>query len=223
MVRIITMITIIDLIFNDVNMHGLAPTQAHAFAPALAAPVAAIGALELAEITVSAAAAIGVISITQNQEYRREISALIEKVRTETGEVLKTALSEASILLRKISGRAASCGDPGSGASRNVGRFCTSSPEACCVDYFSKFRERMDKRRDGIRVFRNKRFNKLSCCLEWDSMHGGFEIFDERGNHLGERGCDDLSDDPCTYSENRGRHALPASSTHKPRSAACGR
>ncbi len=199
---------------------NFAPTEAHAIAPAVAAPAVAIGALELAALTTATAFALGAITGSQNESFQRQISELIRDIKTTTGEILGATLSEVSILLKKVSGGKV-CKDANETAARRVNS-CNSSPEACCGDYFSKFKNRLEKGRGGIRIFKNDHRNKLLCCLEWDGTHGGFEIFDDHGNHLGERGCEDLSDDPCQYSESRGRHAKPASSTHHTRSAMCG-
>lgn len=99
------------------------------------------------------------------------------------------------------------------------------SPENFCPDYGDNFA------RDGYEVtrakgggweVRKKGKRKVLCCLEWDDLHCGFEIFDKRGRHKGEVGCLPDEFNPCEYNPNRGKHAVPSPSNHKPRTRACG-
>lgn len=192
--------------------------------PALAAPVAAIGALELAKATVATAFAIGAISVVQRDDFQRQISDQIERIGTATDDVVKASIEDVTVLLKTIHGKAKALCSPLKHSGDKLGPTCKASPEECCVDFLHKFKGRVDKERGGYKVFKGLggKHNKVECCLEWDRLHGGFEIFDKNGNHLGERGCDDLSDDPCDFTKSRGSHAKPNSSNHRPRSSACG-
>lgn len=195
---------------------------AHAVAPAiaLAAPAAAIGALELAAVSASAALAIGVITVAQNEEYQRVIGLKIAAIKDSTKEMLDSTIEDALAFAKSITEKNNVCKTvPQERKAHSVG--CTQSPEACCQDFLSKFSNRVQKTRGGFRIFQNPNNNRAACCMEWDHVHGGFEIFDNRGNHLGERGCEDLSDDPCKNTLSRGKHALPSNKNHSPKSPLC--
>lgn len=95
-----------------------------------------------------------------------------------------------------------------------------NSPENFCPDFMRNFgrdRYKLVKKAGSWVVTKG---GKFQCCLEWDSLHCGFEIFDKRGRHKGEVGC--LADEfnPCDYNPSRGSHARPQTD-HKPRSQAC--
>lgn len=95
-----------------------------------------------------------------------------------------------------------------------------NSPENFCGNFLQNFaREkfRIEKARGGYLVTRR---GKFQCCLEWDDLHCGFEIFNKRGAHLGEVGCLEDEFDPCEKNLNRGSHARPQKD-HRPRSQTC--
>jgi hypothetical protein len=106
---------------------------------------------------------------------------------------------------------------------------CRGGVRECCHDYMQKFGARIQQRNSrrappGYLVYEinPNGTRQVSCCMEWDRTHGGFEVFRNRGRqHLGERGCDDLADDPCARTAGRGSHAQSARASHQPRSAAC--
>jgi hypothetical protein len=128
--------------------------------------------------------------------------------------------------------------NPNSGTAAAAGATAERTPRAqqcrggvreCCQQYLDKFDARLVRRSDsngntGYLVYEiaPNGSRRVSCCLEYDRMHGGFEIFRNR-QHLGERGCDDLDrDDPCANSPERGGHAqIDRSGRHEPRSQAC--
>lgn len=189
---------------------------------ALTAPVVTVGALELLQLTAAAAATYGVISVAQNEGFQNKVGAVKEKVIEATVDMVEKVEKDSVELFDKLAravGVKKDC-SPGNKTDRAVAT-CTSAPEVCCKDFFSKFKGQSEHTHGGFRIWKNIKHNKLMCCLEWDHLHGGFEIFDRHGNHMGERGCDDLNEDPCANTESRGRHAMPASSTHRPRTAAC--
>lgn len=97
-----------------------------------------------------------------------------------------------------------------------------NSPENFCPDFIENFKSegyQVTKKKGGWVV---EMAGKFLCCLEWDNLHCGFEIFDKRGKHKGEVGCllDELN--PCQYNPSRGLHASPQLD-HTPRSQACKR
>ena len=181
------------------------------------APGVAIGSLEVMAATAAGAAAIGMISASRNREFQAAVAAAIEKIKTATMDAVRATLDDTIFLYRKIMGSSRpACPTPSQPSKTSD---CSESIDACCGDFFAKFGDKATRARGGIIIKRNRK--KFECCMEWDHLHGGLEVFDERGNHMGERGCDDLTDDPCEWTRSRGKHAEPASSTHKPRSAAC--
>jgi len=220
--RFAAIIFICILLFDPRRSPPKIFSEAHAIGPAIAAPAVAIGALELTSIAVATAATIGVISVSQNKDFQQQISQMIEKIKNSTADIISATITESNKLVQMVSNQMAGCKTSGAKQSQR-GATCSSSADSCCGDYFNKFGDRLEKGRGGIKIFKNNRHNKLSCCLEWDNTHGGFEIFDEHGHHMGERGCDDLSDDPCAFTKSRGLHAKPADSTHHPRSPVCDR
>ncbi|MCB0422594.1 MAG: hypothetical protein KDD61_16450 [Bdellovibrionales bacterium] len=95
-----------------------------------------------------------------------------------------------------------------------------NSPDSFCPDYKkSFFREgyKIESRNGGFVVTKR---GKVQCCLEWDSLHCGFEIF-QKGVHKGEVGCLEDEFNPCQFNESRGSHAKPQPQNHKPRSSMC--
>lgn len=184
----------------------------------LAIPAAIAGSQVLMASAVAAAAAAGIILTTQGSE-------LLEKIKSQSpsDDEMASASAEGQSgftwLLKKVTGATEhnNCNvhtESGTGT-------CNSNPEACCKDFLEKFKEHLHKNSGAFALFKDTKKHKMVCCYEWDHQHGGFEIFDKHGNHLGERGCDDLSDDPCEYTSSRGKHAQPNSATHKPRSKLC--
>lgn len=184
----------------------------------LAIPLAIEGSQLLIAGAVAAAAAAGVIASTQT-------SGLLSQINTQspTEEEMTSAATETEgtfgWLLNKVSAGTThkTCSDhTESGAGT-----CNSVPEVCCRDFLDKFKDHLQKSSGSFAFFKDAKRHKMVCCYEWDHQHGGFEIFDKHGNHMGERGCDDLREDPCQYTESRGKHAQPNSTTHKPRSQLC--
>jgi hypothetical protein len=218
MVRFKIILILLMVTLVDAQMFPFRTQEARAIVP-LAAPAAAIGSLELAALTVTTAAALGIISASQNREFQAQISEKINHIKNATTEMVNDAVDEAFILLKSVAKATKTCSPQVEKESRHSD--CTSSPEACCGDYFSKFSDQIDKGHGGFKIHKSKGKNKILCCLEWDHTHGGFEVFDEHGKHLGERGCDDMNDDPCSRTPSRGRHSQPNTTTHHPRTAAC--
>lgn len=204
------------------NRPLLTNNYAEAVAPAIAvaAPAAAIGALELAAVSASAALAIGIITVAENERYQQLIGQKIASIKNSTKEMLESTIEDALTFAKTIATKTQAC-LPVSKEKRSLTPTCNQSPEACCGDFLSKFTNRIQKSRGGFRIFHSPNNNKSACCLEWDPVHGAFEIFDNRGNHLGERGCEDLSDDPCKNTISRGKHALPSNKNHSPKSSLC--
>jgi hypothetical protein len=200
--------------------------RAKAVAPALA-PAAAIAILEALVYAVAAAYLIGVITRQQNEQYQSEINQMIadieRAVRNAAQQELNRIMSKATLLIGVINYAIRACGPSSSGGTDRRAQAraaqCTGSVESCCGDFLNKFQGRFERRSGGYRFLDSRR--RVQCCAEWDSVHGGFEIFDSRGTHFGERGCEDLNDDPCRYTASRGSHALPNPSNHRPRTAAC--
>lgn len=208
----------IALAITFLNIH-VADNKAKAAAP-LAIPVVAIGTLELMAAGATVALSIGIITTAQNQEFQRQITESIEKIKVATAEVADKILTDTVAMYNKMLGNKNQCFN-GAGSSTQVKK-CNGPPEECCSDFFKKFADRSEKRSGGFKIFKRAgNRSKVECCMEWDSVHFGYEIFDNLGRHMGERGCDDLSDDPCEWTKSRGTHAQPASSSHRPRSTAC--
>lgn len=96
-----------------------------------------------------------------------------------------------------------------------------NSPEKFCPSYQNNFA------RDGYQLVKQSgawkvlKKGKFQCCLEWDDVHCGFEIFDKKGRHGGEVGC--LADEfnPCEANLGRGSHARPQPHNHRPRTKTC--
>ncbi len=177
----------------------------------IAIPIA-IGSMELAALAASTAASVGIISVSQNEEFQRDISATIHRLTVATAAAVQVAIDESVLLYERVTQTinvAREC-------IRSRPQTCMGGADKCCKDFFSKFG--VTRERGG---FVARIGNRFRCCLEWDALHGGLEIFDNRGRHMGERGCDDLNEDPCEWTRTRGQHAQPASSTHRPRSRAC--
>lgn len=97
-----------------------------------------------------------------------------------------------------------------------------NSPDNFCPDFIENFRSEgfLIKKQQGAWIVTQA--GKFLCCLEWDSLHCGFEIFDKRGRHKGEVGCLIDEFNPCENNPNRGLHAAPQKD-HTPRSQACKR
>lgn len=193
---------------------------------AVLAPAAAIGTLELLALAAAGAALVGIITYQQNQQYQAQINQMIADinvaVRNAAQQALIQTMTRATLLIAGISLAVRACDSVTGGAERRSqarAAQCVGSVESCCEDFLNKFRGRFERRNGGYRFLDSRR--RVQCCAEWDSVHGGFEIFDSRGTHFGERGCEDLNDDPCRYTASRGTHALPNSSNHRPRTAAC--
>lgn len=234
--RLVSLVLIFAVFFLFVPERQ--PIQRSQAVVAAAAPVVAIGALELIALTLAAAAVIGIISTSQNEDYQRQIAALVERIKTATGEALHAALEQSirmitvtsglvtvpfctQIVLAKIrSGMSGSSSSSGT-QTRAAAAACEGNIESCCPDFVEKFRGVARRERRGMKIFWDSRMRDARCCMEWDRQHGALEIFDNRGKHLGERGCDDLNDDPCSPTLSRGAHARPNSSTHVPRSPLC--
>lgn len=167
---------------------------------------------------VTAAAAAGIVATTQS-------SGLLNKVRGQSPDdsQLEQSSTEStntfSYLLKRIT--SSSHHEVCDGTRKEDGSSCNATPEVCCRDFLNKFKDKLQKNSGAYGLFKDSQHRKMVCCYEWDHQHGGFEIFDKHGNHLGERGCDDLGEDPCQYTESRGKHAQPNSATHKPRSQLC--
>lgn len=195
--------------------------------PVALAPAAAIGTLEALAFAATTAAFIGIISSQQNQDYQNQINQMIieieKAVKESANKALVHTMDKAAELIAVISFAVRSCDSSSSKIPDRRAKArsaqCTGSVENCCRDFFSQFQGRFERRNGGYRFFDSRR--KFLCCAEWDAVHGGFEIFDSRGNHYGERGCEDLNEDPCRFTASRGTHALPNSSSHRPRTNAC--
>ncbi|HEX7676037.1 MAG TPA: hypothetical protein VF412_17805 [Bdellovibrio sp.] len=192
--------------------------QAQANPLLLAAPVVAIGSLDVVAMAATAAAAAGVITMAQNQEFQESVSQDISRIKEATADTIDETMNGAIALLKKID-KLVKPRQCTTSQADGKNQQCDQILESCCQDFLKKFENQMKRGKGGITIVKGK--NKFQCCLEWDYVHGGLEIFDERGNHLGEKGCDDLSDDPCRWTKSRGAHAAPNSSTHKPRTATC--
>ncbi|MFS4460326.1 hypothetical protein [Bdellovibrio sp. HCB2-146] len=184
----------------------------------LAIPFAISGAQVLMAGAVAAAAAAGVVIVDQGSELLEKI-----KAQSPSEEEMAAASAESqndfALALKKATGivEHKSC-ETHTESSTGT---CNSTPEVCCKDFLDKFRDHLHKNSGAFAFFKDAKRHKMVCCYEWDHQHGGFEIFDRHGNHLGERGCDDLNEDPCEYTASRGKHAQPNSTTHKPRSQLC--
>jgi hypothetical protein len=199
---------------------GLQEKNARANPLLLAAPPAVIGTLEVMAAAVAVAASVGIISVSENESFQRLIQSDIEKIKTETQEAIDYTVNGALVLYNKVAekaGGALQCSEKNSDSARKES--CSASIDACCENFLSKFSNRATRSRGAILFKRGKQ--KIECCMEWDYRHGGLEIFDKWGNHMGERGCDDLSEDPCEWTKSRGKHAEPSSANHSPRSPAC--
>ncbi|MES2965964.1 MAG: hypothetical protein V4760_18930 [Bdellovibrionota bacterium] len=203
----------------------------------LAAPVVAIGALELALLVLTAAVLINMISQAQHDDLASQVHGMIESIKTATGDAVKSmiehsmllmtsiavatqavCLTEAILRVRTASGAS---GSQSQSTSTTQAATCAGTMDSCCGNFFSRLGNRMRKGRGGVQVFRDSRMRNLLCCFEWDSTHKGLEIFNSRGEHLGERGCDDSNDDPCSFTRTRGPHAMPSPNNHRPTSGAC--
>ena len=209
-----TAIALISISFSN----GFHSEKARANPLVLAVPEVAIGSLEAMAAAAAVAASYGIISTSQNREFQQVIAGEVQSIKNATAEAIDETVKGAVFLYRKVMGQTQNRQCPENfepAKSQN----CSGGLDSCCGDFLSKFSNRINKGRGGI-IFRKGK-NKFDCCMEWDYMHGGLEIFDERGNHMGEKGCDDPSDDPCEWTRSRGKHAEPASATHRPRSAAC--
>lgn len=210
--------------FFTPSRSGLEVQKTEAIPALVLAPEAAIAALEIAILTVAAAYALHMITLADKREMTAEIQKLIDTIKEATGAVLHAALESAMFVLQKVS--SVKNGMSGGNCipdrrAKERGAICKDSIDLCCDDFFGKFKDRIEKGRGGIRVYADSRKSKLLCCFEWDRVHGGLEIFDKRGRHQGERGCEDLHDDPCKLTASRGAHAQPAPQTHSPGSPAC--
>lgn len=196
------------------DLNGWFSPNANANPVVLAVPIA-IGTLELMATAAAVAASVGTISVAQNKDFQRAIAGDAEKIKAATTEAVNETAQGAILLYKKVLGNTQSGKHCTEKMDQTKGENCSSNIESCCEDFLKKFSNRIDKSRGGLLFRRGKQ--KTDCCMEWDHLHGGLEIFDKRGNHMGERGCDD----PCAWTPSRGKHAEPASATHKPRSPAC--
>lgn len=184
--------------------------KAHAVAQ-LAAPAAAIGALELAALSATAATAAGVISVAQNEEIQKQIKVQIAEVKSLTGDALKQSVADSFLILFYMNNPRMICDQTlnilfnkkhnkakaASQAQSNVKTRwlgCSQGPERnpnnCCQQFFEKFSDEIDEGRLSDRnasrprnqlVVRNKIFGGVKCCLEFDRRHGGYEIFTKAG------------------------------------------
>ncbi len=94
-------------------------------------------------------------------------------------------------------------------------------PENFCdqlKEFFGIKKYRIEKTGRAYKVFKG---SKLQCCLEWDNVHCGFEIFNKRGVHQGEVGCFEDEEDPCKANLSRGSHAQPQPHNHRPSASGC--
>jgi hypothetical protein len=97
------------------------------------------------------------------------------------------------------------------------------TPEEACQSWFDrfsggKFKNRFLRRGPWVKFFKRAGLKDLLCCLEWDSTHGAWEVFNQSGVHMGERSCEDLNDDPCEATPvGEGVHGGAEPGTHRPR------
>jgi len=99
------------------------------------------------------------------------------------------------------------------------------SPYECCPDFMNKFgRSHMTPIGNGaFRMFYyGYHASTHSCCFEWDSLHGRFEVYEQSNHggskHRGEKSCaeaENLDEDLCTA--NKMEKADLLSDRHSPR------
>lgn len=207
--------------------------------PLLAAPAIAIGSLELLYISVGIAASIGVISLSQSDSYKTSINAMIDKIKDATEATWIVMKSEVLELYNSITNSISTmqahsqCIDDQFTYAKSISkektdsktreiddtsksRGCNSSPE-CCKNFTEKFFNKKSFfnkiNQYSYKLFKDVKLKKIACCLEWDTMHGTWEVFDHTGSWIGERNCQE-NDDPCKPNmQNKFNNA----STHKSR------
>jgi hypothetical protein len=156
------------------------------------------------------AAGIGIITAEQKTHLLARINASVNQLSDDL-------IAELRDIMAKVEKHRAGEDSLAEGSdSQSRAQQCTGTPEQCCGDFFKRFDV---KKKDGKwtwAFYKNPAQRKrLQCCFQWDDVHGGLEIFDKNGKHLGERGCEDMSDDPCAFTEARGEHAQPNSLNHR--------
>ncbi|MBL7713819.1 MAG: hypothetical protein JNL01_00035 [Bdellovibrionales bacterium] len=212
----------------------------------LAIPVA-IASISLLEAAVYCAAAAGLITVVQSESFQRELSQTRRAIQNMSAEAWAKARDGVAALIQRIehslerSGwdmKTRSCSRPTQVSpaiplsvpiTRVHTEYC-GNPAECCKDLGNKFAKDFasyDRNKNTMkRIYRGyegkgKLPKKMDCCLEWDGQHHGWEIFDDKGRHMGERSCQDFSNDnPCQGSDPMkfGKHVSPNSTTHRPRS-----
>jgi hypothetical protein len=195
--------------------------------PALAlAPTLTIGILEGSALGLGALLAAGTIQKNEANRYQQQIQ------QTTTPDVYEDQKSQSSFMdsLKKmfsLNSRNSTCSESQKEINSVEGD-CPpekrGDPFACCSEFMNKFIKKeprlIPKGKYAYKVsYIGRNSITHDCCLEWDSMHGRFEVFQssnhEAFRHKGERSCaksENLSDNICepTHPEKMdlsGRHA----------------
>jgi hypothetical protein len=236
--RFVCLVLVFSLVFiGEPKRQPIPEAQAAAVA---VVPAAAWAALALAALVIWAAYQSSVINQSQYSDYDAQIDSWNRQLAQATEETLEATMRQ---VVRGLTSMATVTSSTclmtalvplaafGAFERRSSGQTerrtnveararaaeCTGTMSECCGDFLRPFEGRMQRSGDSVKIFRDGRMRDLLCCFNWDHRHHGLEIFNDRGIHQGERGCDDFNSDPCRLTPSRGTHGLPQPSTHRPR------
>jgi len=187
--------------------------------PILFAPVI----IETTNALLASALALYTAKQLSELDYQGLRSEILDAVENQSGDQLNLLASKLNSALMKakrtgVSDSSTSCANEIKTSSKADGD-CPpenrSNPQQCCTDFLKKFKKenKLNKINQNSYSVLDRKGNEL-CCLEWDAIHGRFEVFHlsdgsgslklpsrsregrgfHRFQHLGERSCANPSD-----------------------------